>query len=72
MLIKGNSIQNGIPSPDNPAPIENEIYITDREGKKKKFNINLDGFGLKEGEFIFRYKDKFYVYKQGKGGYWRG
>lgn len=67
MLIKGNTIQNGIPSPDNPIDIINEVFIETKNGKNSKINIDLKGCEIREGEYIFKQNGEWHILKMFKG-----
>lgn len=63
MEIKGITIQNGIPSPDNPVDIINEVFVETKDGKRTKIKMDLKECELKEGEYIFKEKGKWYIHK---------
>ena len=64
MKIVGDSIQEGIPTPENPKEIKHEpkIVIHTIDGEEIMIPIKED-LELKEGDFIFKSQkdDKWYI-----------
>lgn len=67
MKISGDSIQEGIPMPDNPKEIKHEpkIVVHTIDGKEIMVPIT-EGFELKEGDFFFKSQEdrKWYLRKE--------
>ena len=62
MNIKGNSIQKGIPAPEEPKEINNELKIIVNGKEIETIKINPEKI-LKTGDYIFKQNGKWYIYK---------
>ena len=61
--VYGNSVQNGVPSPEEPKEIINEIIVKTKDGKEVRMKIGLDKLPLKQGDYIFKKNGKWYLHK---------
>lgn len=65
MILKGKTVQEGSPSPDTPVEIKNTVLVEfNRKGTNKKevIELDLEKFGLKEGEYLIEKNGKWYVH----------
>ena len=66
MNIVGDSIQEGIPTPENPKEIEYEPKIIVHTIDGKEIMIPIEDVELEEGNFLFKSQkdNKWYIRKE--------